>query len=638
MLIKTQDDIRTIEAAARPSQDIDSTYALIQRSAQRTPAARALSYFQRIEDYASPVTWNYHDWLADITRLANLLRRKGVQRKDAVAFVTNNYPETHLTIWAAETAGIAFAVNPLLDGQQIGELFGAARVRWVVAADPGSEPEIWQRLETALAAKHTVRGVLAFDGQRHQSSRTAPFALPARLAGVPVCDMGREAARERADALNFALPQADDIASYFCTGGTTGLPKIAQHTHRNEIAQADQLGTAVGDAIFAPGRTTLTALPLFHVNAAIGTGLSAFARGSHVLLAPPAGYRAPGLIARFWEVIETHRVSSFSGVPTVYAGLLQAPRQGRDLSCLSAAICGAAPMPVDLFRKFERETGLRILEGYGLTEGACASSITPPDAPSYIGSIGLRLPWQAMRIMCLDDDGHFLGLAQTDEVGSVCISGPNVFPGYLNPEHNRGVWFETDAPDGVQRRWFNTGDLGRQDGNGYFWLTGRKKELIIRGGHNIDPKSIEEVMAAHPAVALCAAVGRPDAHAGEVPVAYVQLRPGERASDEELLQFATQRIHERAAIPRAVIAIAALPVTAVGKIFKPALSIREIESVVREVAARTAVELDLLRVAQDVKLGMLVRYRLRAATPQAATRFSAALGQYTFRSEAHAEI
>ena len=633
MLIKTQADIAVVESGPRPNEDIQSTYALIQRAAERTPQAQALSFFLRTEDYRTLVSWNYRDWLADITRLANLLRRKGVGRKHVVAFVTNNYPETHLTIWAAETAGIAFAVNPLLDGKQIGELFRAAKVRWVVAADPGAEPEIWQRLESALAGKHGVCGVLAFDGQRHQPGRTTALVLPPRLAGVPVYDMGREAARERSDALDFALPKAEDIASYFCTGGTTGLPKIAQHTHRNEIAQADQLGTAVGDAIFAPGRTTLTALPLFHVNAAVGTGLSAFARGSHVLLAPPAGYRAPGLVARFWEVIEAHRVSSFSGVPTVYAGLLQSPRQGRDLSCLTAAICGAAPMPVDLFHKFEAETGLRILEGYGLTEGSCASSITPPAAASCIGSIGLRLPWQPMRVMCLDDEGRFLRGAQTDEVGSIYISGPNVFPGYLNPEHNRGVWFETDVPDGVRRRWFNTGDLGRQDAKGYFWLTGRKKELIIRGGHNIDPKSIEEVLSAHPAVALCAAVGRPDAHAGEVPVAYVQLRPGASASGDELMQFATERINERAAIPKAVIPIPALPVTAVGKVFKPALSMREIESVVREEAVNADVELAALTLEQDPKLGMLARYRLLAPLTEAASRFRAALGQYVFRSQ-----
>ncbi len=631
-MIRTQHDIVAIERGRRPSEDISSPYALIAKTAKRIPDAPALSFFLRVEDHAQAVHWNYRDMLADITRAANLFRRLGVQRQDVIAFVTANYPETHLTIWAAETAGIAFAVNPMLEGNQIGELFRAAKVKWVVAADPVSEPEVWQRLETALAATDGVSGVLAFDGLRHQPGRTNNVELPSQLAGVPVIDMGREAARERGNRLNFPPPEADDIASYFCTGGTTGLPKIAQHTHRNEVALADQLGAAVGDSLFAPGRTVLTALPLFHVNAALGTGLTCFAFGAHVLLAPPAGYRAPGLVARFWEVIETHRVASFSGVPTVYAGLLQSPREGRDLSSLTAAICGAAPMPVELFRKFENETCLRIMEGYGLTEGTCASSMTPPNAASRIGSIGLRLPWQLMRAMCFDDEGRFVRIAEADEVGSICISGPNVFPGYLSPEHNRGVWFETDAPDGDLRRWFNTGDLGRQDTEGYFWLTGRKKELIIRGGHNIDPKSIEDVLQSHPSVVMSAAVGRPDAHAGEVPVVYVQLRTGMVAEAAELLAYVAQHIGERAAIPKRVSVVDTLPTTAVGKIFKPALVMREIESVVRDEAVECSVTLTTFTVAQDPRLGMLVRYAT-LATDADVNKFALRLGRYTFRSE-----
>jgi fatty-acyl-CoA synthase/long-chain acyl-CoA synthetase len=243
------------------------------------------------------------------------------------------------------------------------------------------------------------------------------------------------------------------------------------------------------------------------------------------------------------------------------------------------------------------------------------------------------MPWQDMRAMILDEQGEWLRDAEVDEVGAICISGPNVFPGYLSAVHNQGVWFDTAQTNSqcgkTSQRWFNTGDLGRQDADGYFWLAGRKKELIIRGGHNIDPKSIEEVLAGHPAVAMCAAVGRPDANAGEVPVVYVQLRAGAAAGEQTLLDYAAKHITERAAVPKAVCIIEALPLTAVGKIFKPALALREVELVVRQEAAANAVELVELRVAQDPKRGIVARYRLAGD----ADKLAAVLGRYVFCSE-----
>jgi fatty-acyl-CoA synthase len=259
-------------------------------------------------------------------------------------------------------------------------------------------------------------------------------------------------------------------------------------------------------------------------------------------------------------------------------------------------------MPTELFRQFQDVTGIKILEGYGLTEGACASSASPLPAEPRIGSIGIRLPYQQMAIMILDEAGNFERMAELDEIGVVAIQGPNVFAGYVNPIHNQGIWIDRDG-----QRWLNTGDLGRQDADGYFWLTGRKKELIIRGGHNIDPKTIEEAIARHPAVALAAAVGRPEPRVGEVPVLYVQLADGQQASEAELLEYARQHVTERAAHPKAIHIVDSLPVTPVGKIFKPALLMREIESVVREEAAALGMTLKHMEVSQDTQRGLLAK-------------------------------
>ena len=217
-----------------------------------------------------------------------------------------------------------------------------------------------------------------------------------------------------------------------------------------------------------------------------------------------------------------------------------------------------------------------------------------------------------------------------DEIGVIVVSGPNVFEGYLSPEHNRALWI--DCGDG--RRWLDTGDLGRRDADGYFWLTGRKKELIIRGGHNIDPASIEEPLHQHPDVLLAAAIGRPDAHAGELPVAYVQLKPGATVTEAELAKFARSTIGERAALPKHIHVVDQIPLTPVGKIFKPALKYREIESALGEALAEAGVPASRLTAGPSPSQGVAVTVEL--AKPEDETAARRVLGAfpypYVFRS------
>ncbi|MCF4164122.1 acyl-CoA synthetase [Zavarzinia compransoris] len=625
--VRTLADIHAIERVPLSDRAIPpTTYAMLAAGARLSPDAPALSFFARTRDFAKPRVWRFRDLMRDVNRAANMFRRLGIGRGDVVAFVLPNLPETHLTIWGGEAAGIVFAVNPLLEAAQIADLLKAGRARWLVTLAPTPGTDLWRKASTAAAEVPGLRGILAV-GMGPHIPGTAGLMLRAthRLrpptAAVPVLDFGRELARERGDALNFEPPGPGDISSYFCTGGTTGLPKIARRTHFSESFDAWAM-TSFVDAGFAPGKTVFCGLPLFHVNGQLVTGLAPWSRGAHVVMGTPQGYRGEGVIKTFWKLVAHYRLNAFSGVPTVYSALLQVPVDGDDISSLDFALCGAAPMPVELFRAFQERTGVRILEGYGLTEGACASACNPPGAPARVGSIGIRYPYQDMRVLILGDDGSVIREAATDEAGVLAIEGPNVFAGYLDPAHDKGLWIEHDG-----RRWLNTGDLARQDADGYFWLTGRKKELIIRGGHNIDPKVIEEALHLHPAVALAAAIGRPDAHAGEVPVAYVQLKAGAAAPD--LLDFATGHIPERAAWPKAVHVVETMPTTGVGKIFKPALAMREIEDVVRREAADAGIALATLAVVQDARRGLLARID---AGPDAGA-LKTALGRYAFATE-----
>jgi len=449
-------------------------------------------------------------------------------------------------------------------------------------------------------------------------------ALPV-LPGIVVAKFGK-AMKRRPDAAlaSGRVIGPDDASSWFCTGGTTGAPKIAMRTHGNEVADAAMIVQALAGHA-GPARNFFCGLPLFHVNAAMITGLVPWLAGSRVVFGPAQGYRDKAVIANFWSIVETHRINVFSGVPTIYGTLLQTPTRGHDLSSLDFAVCGAAPMPVELFKRFEKETGIRILEAYGLTESACVASLNPIDGERRIGSIGPALPGQQMKSVILDEQGCYVREARCDETGTIALAGANIFTGYRSEEHNATAWI--DCGDGV--RWFNTGDLGRRDADGYFWLTGRKKQLIIRGGHNIDPATIEEPLHRHPDVALAAAVGRPDAHAGEVPVAYVQLRDGGAVTESELLAFAASVIGERAAVPKAIRIVPQIPVTAVGKIFKPALVLREIEDVVRGEAATAGIALGEVVVRSDSRRGLVAEVALRQDAPALA----AALGRYAFATE-----
>ncbi|WP_222934470.1 acyl-CoA synthetase [Caulobacter sp. 17J80-11] len=628
-------DVTAIEAAGMPRDLPASTYEMIGRTARQRPHAKALSFFLSVDGHARPESWSYRRFFRRITQTANLFHSLGVGKNDVVAYVLPNLPETHFTIWGAEAAGIAFAINPMLGAETIAELLNAAEAKVLVTLAPFPHTDLYEKLQGVVAQvpslRHVVlvnladrvRGIKNLPArwlQRREAKRHKP------MTGVGVHDFGKAVDAQPNDRLVSGRSiSPGDFSSYFGTGGTTGTPKIAMRRHANEVANAWMAGRWLGQGL-GPKTTIFSGLPLFHVNAVTVSGLAPFARGAHVLVGTPQGYRAEGLIQHFWDIVDRHRVTLFNGVPTLFAALLQVPIGSRDVSSLEFALCGAAPMPVEVFKTFQERTGLKILEGYGMTESTCVSSVNPPLGDRRVGSIGLHLPFQQMKIVIVDDAGKYVRDAAVDEIGVVALAGPNMFAGYRTEAHNQNIWLEL----GDGQRWFNSGDLGRQDADGYFWLTGRKKELIIRGGHNIDPASIEDPLHRHPSVELAAAVGRPDPHSGEVPIAYVQLRPGLHATEAELLAFAHAEIGERAAQPRAVRIIPEMPLTAVGKLFKPKLRWMEVESALTDALATAGVKAVVVA-AEDKQRGTLATVTL--ADPAQAATAREVLGRFAVASE-----
>ncbi|MBM3605795.1 MAG: AMP-binding protein, partial [Alphaproteobacteria bacterium] len=356
-------------------------------------------------------------------------------------------------------------------------------------------------------------------------------------------------------------------------------------------------------------------LPMFHVFAAYPVLMSCIASGAHVVMPTPAGYRGDGVFDNFWKLIERWEATFLITVPTAIAALMQRPVNA-DVSSLKTAISGSAPLPIELYNRFKAATGVEIAEGYGLTEATCLVSCNPVNGLKKVGSVGIPLPYSHVRILNHSDSGqvHECGV---DEVGEICVASPGVFPGstYTEADKNHKLFAED--------RYLRTGDLGRIDADGYLWITGRAKDLIIRGGHNIDPAEIEDGLLSHPAVAFVGAIGQPCSFAGELPCAYVELVAGADVSVRELMEHARSHIHERAAVPKHIEILPELPKTAVGKIFKPDLRKLAITRVYNEALAGTGAR--VVAVREDKKRG-LVAHVSREGADEA--QVGARLGQF----------
>ena len=524
-----------------------STYEMLRYGATIDPHKVAIYFILSGDAYQYPMEITYDQLLGRVHQAANLFHNAGIGSEDVVAIVLPNLPQIHYAIWGGEAAGIICMVNPMLGADHIRDILRTSRAKVLVTLGPNPLTDVWERISSIRADLPDLKTIFQVMGQSEGQEGVYSF--------------DEELGQHNAAGFDFQrVIEPSDVAAMFHTGGTTGAPKLAQHTHLNEIHDTWCMNVMSGLTRDDP---IMCGLPLFHVNGVFVTGLAAFAKGSSVVLLSPQGYRDQGVIRNFYKIVEHYRAATFSGVPTLYSALLQMPIGDADVSSLKYGVCGAAAMPVDVFKEFEKRTGIKILEGYGLTEGTCASAINPRDGERKIGSIGIRFPYQQMKTVIVDSEGNYVRDCEPGEIGLVVINGLIAFKGYLQPEHTARAW----VADG----WVNTGDLGRMDEDGYFWLTGRAKDLIIRGGHNIDPAAIEDALYKHPSVHLAAAVGRPDAYAGEVPVAYVTLRPGTSATEEELLTHCKSNIREQAAIPKEVAIVESMPVTLVGKIFKPEL-------------------------------------------------------------------
>ena len=502
----------------------------------------------------------YADVAALSHRFAAGLQADGVRKGDRVALMLPNAPQYVIAYFGALRAGATVVpLNPLYTAPEVHRtLADSGAVALVVLS---------RMYATAVEAVRdtTVRRVVVTSIKEYMTPMMrALFTLTRERKDGHRVDIRSDAmARSFRDLLRHARqPDAvdvspDDLAALLYTGGTTGVPKGAMLTHRAFLANAVQARAWFRDS--APGRdVSLGLMPLFHCYGLSNVLHLSVLTAAAIVLLPRFD------IKELLAAVQRYRPNQFAGAPRVYVAINNAPESKRyDLRSIKVCLSGSAPLPVEVSERFESLTGGRVVEGYGLTEAAPSTHCNPLYGFRKVGSIGVPFPDVDAKIVDLQTGTRELGVG---EVGELAVRGPNLMSGYWGrPEESALV---------LRDGWLYTGDVARMDEDGYFYIVDRKKELVIVSGFNVYPREVEEVLYAHPAVLEAAAIGVPHADRGEVVKAFVVLRPGARATSEELIEHCRGSL-ARYKVPASLEFRQELPKSTVGKVLRRDLAEEE---------------------------------------------------------------
>jgi long-chain acyl-CoA synthetase len=483
-------------------------------------------YPDRVAIHHKSGVMTYGELAIQVDRVACALSLRGVGPGDRVTVLLPNCPEFTVLYYAAASLGaVAVPANPLLKAAELIHIWGDASARLAFT--------IPQLVPAALEAKQSLPAldsVICLSADPVEGTVAYGAFVAEGSAGRPVVP----------------VPEPDQPAVFIYTSGTTGKPKGAVLSHKNLLTNCAQIMAALQ---FAPDDNLLCVLPLFHSFAGtVCQNAALYAGASFTVL-------EQFVPARVVEAIVERRVTLLPGVPAMFGALLQFPTdQSPDLGSVRLCVSGGAPMPVALLQAFEARFATVIIEGDGPTECSPVTSVNPPDGVRKVGSIGLPVRGVDMRIF--DNDDREL---PDGEVGEIVVRGDNVMLGYHNQPQ--------ETADAMRNGWYHTGDLGRRDEDGYFFIVDRKKDMLIVGGLNVYPREVEEVLYTHAAVADAAVVGAADPLRGDQVVAVVVLKPGSDVGDRELMAYCRQRLANYK-VPRRVIFREALPRGGTGKVLK----------------------------------------------------------------------
>ena len=466
--------------------------------------------------------FTYSQFADAVARTAALLAGEGVAKGDVVSLLMPNSVEYVIAYFACWRLGaLAGPINSHLKEQEISYVVSNSEAKALLV---GSEflPVINQ-----LRNLPTLNAVILFDDE---AQATRDFTKVEATADVTL----------------------DDEAIIIYTSGTTGKPKGCLLTHGNLVANARQISQWLG---FNESDRLLTMMPLFHMNAVSVTTMSALYAGGSSVVSPKFS------ASRFWQIISDYQITSFGSVATMLSMLLttypEGVPAGLQTEQLRFAMCGSAPVPAETIKRFEETFHCLVIEGYGLSESTCRSTFNPPDENRRAGSCGLPIG-NEMRVV--DDDDTEVADGQ---LGEIVLRGDNVLKGYYKNPEATAVAFRNG--------WFHTGDIGYRDSEGFYFIVDRKSDMIIRGGENIYPREIDEVLYQHPAVSAAAVVGVPDDLYGEEVAGFVVLRDGGEASERELIEFCKARLADYKC-PKTIRFVKDIPKGPTGKLLKRELA------------------------------------------------------------------
>ncbi len=465
-------------------------------------------------------------------QFANALSRIGVKRRDKVALLLPNIPQFPIAYYGALKLGtVVVPMNVMLKNEEIEYLLKDSEATTLIAFE-GFMPEAYPAFERVASCQHLI-----------------VVQMPGSTAAMPQGEniySATEFVKDVSPKFDLTPTMPDDTAVILYTSGTTGKPKGAELTNFNVFYNAQNSGIRLLPS--KPGDVFLIVLPLFH----------SFGQVSLMNVAVLCG-AAMSLVPRFdpvktLEIMQRDKITHFGGVPTMFFALLNVPdHQKYDTSSLQYAVSGGAAIPVEILNAFKREFGVEILEGYGLSETSPTVTFNLP-GKSKVGSIGVPIWGVDVRLVDTND-----AEVPSGEIGEIVVRGHNVMKGYYNNPIATEEAFRND--------WFHTGDIARADEDGFLYIVDRVKDMIIRGGFNVYPRELEEVLYQHPAVREAAVVGVPDPKMGEEIKAFVALKQGATATGEELVEFVKSKVAAYK-YPRSCVIVEDLPKNATGKILK----------------------------------------------------------------------
>ncbi|MBA2528054.1 MAG: long-chain fatty acid--CoA ligase [Pyrinomonadaceae bacterium] len=469
--------------------------------------------------------FSYAEFNAAVNRTAALLASQGVQKGDVVSLLMPNSSEYVIAYFACWKLGaLAGPVNSLLTPHELVYIISNSEAR-VLLLHSDFLPTI-EGIRNDLPA---LRAVVTFDDEVEATQDVRP-------------------AQDRPET----NVNKDDEAIIIYTSGTTGKPKGCLLTHGNVIANARQIAEWLN---FTEHDRLLTIMPLFHMNAVSVTTMSALYSGGSTVISPKFS------VSRFWQIISDYQVTSLGSVATMLSMLLttypDGVPEGLKTSQLRFAMCGSAPVPAEVLKRFEETFNCLVIEGYGLSESTCRSTFNPPDERRRAGSCGMPI---GNEMKVVDNDDREVG---SGALGEIVLRGENILKGYYKNPNATATAFRSG--------WFHTGDIGYRDPDGFFYIVDRKSDMIIRGGENIYPREIDEVLYQHPSVSAAAAIGMTDPLYGEEVAAFIVLKNGATATEEELIGFCRERLADYKC-PKTVRFVTEIPKGPTGKLLKRELS------------------------------------------------------------------